>query len=81
MDKFDRFTPRETLTTLGLSNMGEFYRLRIKLGADDFPKSVSGTFDKAAILKLKNRLDNQRATAQPPAPSPPGRKLPASRPH
>lgn len=59
----DRLTPREAITILGLSNMGELQRLKIKFGTDDFPKLASGTFGKAEILKLKNRLDNPSTIA------------------
>lgn len=52
----DRLTRRESVAALGLSNMGEFNRLRIRVGTDDFSKPMSGTFDRAELLKLKNRL-------------------------
>lgn len=65
----DRLTPRQAITILGLSNMGEFQRLRIRFGTDDFPRIASGTFGKAEIAKLKARLDNPSTNAQPSTPN------------
>lgn len=72
MDKFDRFTIREALAILGLSSLPEFRRLKFRFGTDDFPKLESDTFDKAAILNLRDRLlANPGTSTQPPAPSTP----------
>lgn len=60
----DRLTPRQAITILGLSNMGELRRLKIRFGTDDFPTLASGTYDKAEISKLKSRLDNPSTNAQ-----------------
>ncbi len=68
-----RFTPREVVSVLGLTNLGELAKLRSKGSRQHdstFPLPVGGLFIEAEILAWKKSKEIQITTPPPSIPTP-----------